>query len=52
METYSKFWNTTEGDQRFCEATTKRFGILSSSVSIRNKKEYEFVKVLYRCTYV
>ncbi|VDM92608.1 unnamed protein product, partial [Litomosoides sigmodontis] len=48
MEKYGKFWNTTEGDQRYCEQATKHFGVISSSVSIRSKKEYEFVKVLYR----
>ncbi|EFO16198.1 hypothetical protein LOAG_12308 [Loa loa] len=45
-----KFWKKPdgEGDERLCRLYTKQASPFGSSVSIRSKKEFEFVKVLYR----
>ncbi|CAG9530887.1 unnamed protein product [Cercopithifilaria johnstoni] len=48
IDEYRAFWNGIDGDQRFCEIFTQRTGQKGYSVSIRNRKEYEFVKVQYR----
>uniref|UniRef100_A0A0R3RN64 C-type lectin domain-containing protein n=1 Tax=Elaeophora elaphi TaxID=1147741 RepID=A0A0R3RN64_9BILA len=49
MPLYGYFWNVTEGDQHYCEYATQEAPARASSISIRNRKEYEFVKVEYRC---
>ncbi|CAG9530888.1 unnamed protein product [Cercopithifilaria johnstoni] len=48
MKEYSIYWNKGDGDQRCCEMFTRPTGQKGYSVSIRNRKEYEFIKVQYR----
>ncbi|KAL3997406.1 hypothetical protein ACH3XW_10770 [Acanthocheilonema viteae] len=43
-----KYFNTTEGDENYCRYTTEHINMVSHSVSIRTKKEYEYVKAQYR----